>query len=312
MSSSRLASLAAQLTDVRWNEARRTRVGEPLERSERIRLEQRLTGIVSQLLRSVDAYESGFTDEARRMALSIRVLLHDTRKQISLLTHLGLKSGITMYDTASEVDPRQLGAHFSLLTLLLPAPDGKPEPARLEARLDGQPASPKPEMQGFDEWWNAVAIRDDDGHHFSRRDIILYLANKDGGAHVDLHVDPIYLRLASGEAGSWRRWGPGTNELIENIELATARQVTHEVLVSLARHHPGFFAISQSARRYADDSFSIQGEGIELPDMRIYSSSLTLGRNEPCWCGSGRKFKQCHDGPAATGRPDRGKQRWST
>ncbi len=19
-----------------------------------------------------------------------------------------------------------------------------------------------------------------------------------------------------------------------------------------------------------------------------------LGRNEPCWCGSGKKFKQCH------------------
>lgn len=20
----------------------------------------------------------------------------------------------------------------------------------------------------------------------------------------------------------------------------------------------------------------------------------TIGRNEPCWCGSGRKYKQCH------------------
>ena len=22
-----------------------------------------------------------------------------------------------------------------------------------------------------------------------------------------------------------------------------------------------------------------------------------IGRNEPCWCGSGRKFKQCHGRP---------------
>jgi SEC-C motif len=31
-----------------------------------------------------------------------------------------------------------------------------------------------------------------------------------------------------------------------------------------------------------------------------------LGRNEPCWCGSGRKFKACHlDRPAAISLPDR-------
>lgn len=23
---------------------------------------------------------------------------------------------------------------------------------------------------------------------------------------------------------------------------------------------------------------------------------ITIGRNEPCWCGSGRKYKQCHGG----------------
>jgi preprotein translocase subunit SecA len=23
-------------------------------------------------------------------------------------------------------------------------------------------------------------------------------------------------------------------------------------------------------------------------------SSKTLGRNDPCWCGSGKKYKQCH------------------
>lgn len=32
----------------------------------------------------------------------------------------------------------------------------------------------------------------------------------------------------------------------------------------------------------------------------------TLGRNEPCWCGSGRRFKQCHqDQPAVTRLRDR-------
>lgn len=24
------------------------------------------------------------------------------------------------------------------------------------------------------------------------------------------------------------------------------------------------------------------------------ASAAQLGRNEPCWCGSGKKYKQCH------------------
>jgi hypothetical protein len=37
--------------------------------------------------RSADAYDVGFHDDATRIAVSIRVLLHDTRKSTSLLRH---------------------------------------------------------------------------------------------------------------------------------------------------------------------------------------------------------------------------------
>jgi uncharacterized protein YecA (UPF0149 family) len=30
-----------------------------------------------------------------------------------------------------------------------------------------------------------------------------------------------------------------------------------------------------------------------------------LGRNDPCWCGSGRKYKQCHLGADTQARRDR-------
>ncbi|HZD72197.1 MAG TPA: SEC-C metal-binding domain-containing protein [Actinomycetes bacterium] len=26
-----------------------------------------------------------------------------------------------------------------------------------------------------------------------------------------------------------------------------------------------------------------------------------IGRNQPCWCGSGKKFKVCHGAPGAQG-----------
>jgi SEC-C motif-containing protein len=47
-----------------------------------------------------------------------------------------------------------------------------------------------------------------------------------------------------------------------------------------------------------DDIAILQSFG-RPPDMK-------LGRNEPCWCGSGRKFKACHlDQPATAPLPDR-------
>ncbi len=30
-------------------------------------------------------------------------------------------------------------------------------------------------------------------------------------------------------------------------------------------------------------------ETSEMPDM-----AARLGRNDPCWCGSGKKYKKCH------------------
>ncbi len=38
-------------------------------------------------------------------------------------------------------------------------------------------------------------------------------------------------------------------------------------------------------------------EGEELPppvEQRVLSEEQTVGRNDPCWCGSGKKFKKCH------------------
>jgi hypothetical protein len=263
------------------------------------------------MLRSAESYDSGHSDEARRLALSVRVLLHDTARQVSLLTLAGLKDAITYFDTVSEVDPRQHGSHLGLLALLMPFADGKALPPRVDARLDSLPNSPKPEMASFDEWWNGTAIRDDLGNTFTRRDIVLFLADQDGGAHVDVRVDPKYLRLASGEAGSWRPTGPDASEFTQGIELATARQVAHELLVTLARHHPGCFSDSLVSRHYANERLKRPIECAEITDPRVYLGKVDeIGRNDPCWCDSGRKYKKCHASPEALGRHDRGKQPW--
>ena len=34
----------------------------------------------------------------------------------------------------------------------------------------------------------------------------------------------------------------------------------------------------------------------EPADTVVKSENEKLGRNDPCWCGSGKKFKNCHGG----------------
>jgi preprotein translocase subunit SecA len=38
-------------------------------------------------------------------------------------------------------------------------------------------------------------------------------------------------------------------------------------------------------------------EGVQAPvavETRRLDENEKIGRNDPCWCGSGKKFKKCH------------------
>ncbi|MGN6373304.1 MAG: preprotein translocase subunit SecA, partial [Solirubrobacteraceae bacterium] len=46
-----------------------------------------------------------------------------------------------------------------------------------------------------------------------------------------------------------------------------------------------------AANGYAEDG---EGEAAPAVQQRVVDSEHQLGRNDPCWCGSGKKFKKCH------------------
>jgi hypothetical protein len=54
---------------------------------------------------SAESYDAGDFSEAKRLATTLRLLLHDTKKSRSLLTHLGLKNKLRFVDTAGEIRP---------------------------------------------------------------------------------------------------------------------------------------------------------------------------------------------------------------
>ena len=53
----------------------------------------------------------------------------------------------------------------------------------------------------------------------------------------------------------------------------------------------------RGGRRRGDGAYAEDGEEIAaLPvvEQRVVDEEHQVGRNDPCWCGSGKKFKKCH------------------
>jgi hypothetical protein len=76
---------------------------------------------------SASAFDNGFAGEIKRLAVTVRVLLHDTTKSKSLLTLLG-KKGIKFIDTAVPVDEQNLFSHSSLVRIHLGSKESIPFP----------------------------------------------------------------------------------------------------------------------------------------------------------------------------------------
>ena len=66
---------------------------------DRRRLKERLKQNVGFIRRSCELYDQGHKEEAIRIATALRVLLHDTRRSVSLLKHLKVK-GITKLNSS--------------------------------------------------------------------------------------------------------------------------------------------------------------------------------------------------------------------
>src|SRR5690606_10379801 len=80
-----------------------------------------------------------------------------------------------------------------------------------------------------------------DGHVFSRKEIVLEVAETDGIGHVDAELTPEYYRFTRQHSHGHVKWlfdeEPGQNvarfEPLHPPHLITIRQIAHEVLISL-------------------------------------------------------------------------------
>ena len=259
---------------------------------------------VGFILSSVQAYHDGKPAEAKRIALGIRVLVHDTRASHSVLSQLGITNRILFYDTAMSVTDPGIASAIGLVGMVLAVgPSG--QRSLWTPNLDPGPDLRDCVLRPFHSWWTRSVIKDNRGQFFSRRDLVLGVADQDGGAHVDPELDEAYAQLTRNSSIGWRvGTEDGGLEEIPGLELACVRQVAHELLVSLACQAPQALPTRDDSELYASRLIETEGPSLEmhadklrppfgsLPKERIDAAGI--GRNDICPCGSGQKFKHCH------------------
>ena len=189
---------------------------------------------------SASSFDEGFDGEAKRLAVSVRVLLHDTNNSISLLNQLGKKQ-IQFYDTCHNYNPRDKTTFHGLVIIHI-SPQG---PIFVPRSVTPPRSGIEYHFVSFEEWWDRIIIVDDKKNMFSRKNIVLALANQEGGAHVDPELDADYVRLSKFNSLGWKsvvRKGDVIRETdIGNPVFPSMRQIAFEVIRTLKDEFPDIF-----------------------------------------------------------------------
>ena len=202
------------------------------------------------LYRSCRAFDAGQENEALRLSTTLRVLLHQTPKSNSLLNQMGKLRTLDYVDS---------GVRRDLFTKIVNQ-DASPgfvynyKPADTGLVISSfignefkfiaplvknrfNPNDPKfhciVPTRKYSEWWEDKFIEVSNDHSFSRKDIVLALANKEGGAHLDPDIEAKFDDLFRDSMGMW-----GGSDNIEfqsvkpNIAYATVRQIAYEIMAT--------------------------------------------------------------------------------
>jgi hypothetical protein len=228
-------------------------------------LDDNLGRQIRYLERSCAIFDAGHEDEAQRIALTLRVLLHDTGHSTSLLKQLGTKDSLQFVDTAlyrneldnaydAWVNQTQPGCVVAAKTpgeagLVVQGLNPAGQPAwvaplhtpRLPP-LHPAAASTIGVTKPFDQWWTSRAVETGEFDYFSRKDLVIIMANEDGGGHVDPELDTGYEALTVDNLGAHLEIGSDLTDktmggeippLNGNVAAASIRQIAFEVLKTL-------------------------------------------------------------------------------
>lgn len=175
---------------------------------------------------SMEKFDKGAEQEAKRIASALRTLFHLTNRSKSLLAQLKLP--IIFYSSGELYTPSNLVSSWTLLHM-----EVGPKGVYYRPNYD----SSRTFFLRFEDWWNEI-IFDDKKNIFTRRDIVLFVANKDGGSHVDPEIPESYAQLVRYNSLGWQA-GPMGTPPKNNPVYQAIRSIGDEVTRSDDYHNVG-------------------------------------------------------------------------
>jgi hypothetical protein len=171
---------------------------------------------------SCHRYDTGVHSEAKRLASTVRTLLRQTGSSHALLEQLGWLKDMRFLSQAAPLDPDvEVYGLASLVTMAI-GPNG----------LQYEPILSEPQIpMPFELWWT-MPILANGSMSFSRCDVVLALANKDGGSHVQPTLPGDYRSLTRENGLGWTMSNPDAPEPGNPVP-AVMRTIAHEILSSL-------------------------------------------------------------------------------
>lgn len=188
------------------------------------------------LMALCEGFDQGHEVLALPLATALRVLLHDTGSSTSLLQAVGSKHACSLVST-NQRDSRGLIQLGLVRRINVGVHDGQGGEAKYWALCDQRhfpsPRTPEARMP-FEKWWEETVFSNST-HGLSRKDLVLAIANKDGGAHFDTKVEAKYDAFRNSWSGGSSLIGIHSQERrgYDNIPTFPAiRQIVYEVLSS--------------------------------------------------------------------------------
>ena len=185
-----------------------------------------------------NTYDSGNDVVGKHIAVILRTLFHEgSGRSRSLLKLAGIRD-ISWIDSSHGLHTDNNISECSLL--LMRITNGKGGEYRPNCFSEYKIEDYRYRL--FPDWWSMPVILDDDKNIFTRSEIVAYVADTDGGAHVDAELDEEYKNLRRPNYLGWNYFQNGNSEAFSGkIELICMKQIAFEVLYTLRNKHKELF-----------------------------------------------------------------------
>jgi len=201
---------------------------------------------VKFLKKSCEDYDNGDESEIKRISVCLRNLLKDKNRDVSALSHLKEKEKINFWDSSTKsggvsnyiinnMRNCTVWVMDIYMGLVIKEISGNNGTYKYNFKpLFYKPSWQKQDYLPFLNWYEQVIYYDSTGSSLTREDLILSIAEQDGGNHFDIKLNNKYYQFK--QKNSLKLNVNGRIVVFENNPaFSSVRQIAHEVLESLKK-----------------------------------------------------------------------------